>query len=271
MPELPEVETSRRGIAPHIKGFRISEITVRNPNLRWPVPVDELKALAGEMVTSVERRGKYIKLICKTGYILIHLGMSGSLRILLQPEALKKHDHVDMKMENGTILRFNDPRRFGCWLFQHGKKEEHPLLLKLGPEPLDDEFDGEYLFLKSRKKTQPIKTFIMDSHIVVGVGNIYASEALFMAGIHPGRVAGKISRSRYDLLVKAIKTLLAAAIKQGGTTLRNFINSEGKPGYFKQELMVYGRKGETCHHCASPIKTVKQAQRSTFYCAECQK
>lgn len=271
MPELPEVETSRRGIAPHLKGLRISTFEVRNSSLRWPVPVDELQALAGETINEIERRGKYIKLICDSGYILIHLGMSGSLRVLLQPEPPKKHDHVDLVMENGAILRFNDPRRFGCWLFQSGKMQEHPLLASLGPEPLQDEFNAEYLYTQSRKKAQPIKTFIMDSHVVVGVGNIYASEALFMAGIHPGRAAGKISRVRYELLVKAIKSILAAAIKQGGTTLRNFINSEGKPGYFKQQLMVYGRKGESCHQCSSLIKIAKHAQRSTFYCAECQK
>jgi formamidopyrimidine-DNA glycosylase len=271
MPELPEVETSRRGIAPHLKGFRISTFEVRNSSLRWPVPVDDLQALAGETINEIERRGKYIKLICDSGYLLIHLGMSGSLRILLQPEPPKKHDHIDLVMENGTILRFNDPRRFGCWLFQSGKMQDHPLLVSLGPEPLQNEFNGEYLYTQSRKKTQPIKTFIMDSHVVVGVGNIYASEALFMAGIHPGRAAGKISRARYELLVEAIKSILAAAIKQGGTTLRNFINSEGKPGYFKQQLMVYGRKGESCQQCASLIKIAKHAQRSTFYCAECQK
>lgn len=271
MPELPEVETSRRGISPYIKDQRIAAIHVLNANLRWPVPVVELQSLTGEMINCIERRGKYIKLICESGYILVHLGMSGSLRVLMQPELLKKHDHVELIMENGIILRFNDPRRFGCWLFQPGKMAEHSLLASLGPEPLENEFDGEYLFSKSRSKTQVVKTFIMDSHIVVGVGNIYASEALFMAGIHPGRAAGKISRPRYQLLAKAIKDILASAIKQGGTTLRNYINSDGKPGYFKQELMVYGRNGEPCNRCSSIIKIAKHAQRSTFYCAECQK
>jgi formamidopyrimidine-DNA glycosylase len=271
MPELPEVETSRRGITPHLKGLRIRSLDVRNAKLRWPVPVEELDVLVGEKIVDIDRRGKYIKLICESGYILIHLGMSGSLRVLMQAEPPKKHDHVDLVVENGSILRFNDPRRFGSWLFQLDNTKEHALLALLGPEPLEDKFNADYLHSRSRNKTQPIKTFIMDSHVVVGVGNIYASEALFMAGIHPGRCAGKISHARYELLVTAIKTILTAAIKQGGTTLRNFINSEGKPGYFKQQLMVYGRKGEPCHQCAAPIKIAKHAQRSTFYCAECQK
>ena len=275
MPELPEVETSRRGISPHIEGHTISSFEIRNTKLRWPVPVKQLKNLIGEQLLSVERRGKYIKLVCPSGYMLIHLGMSGSLRIITkqqsQQQKPQKHDHIDLLMSNGVILRYNDPRRFGCWLFQKDTSTEHKLLATLGPEPLDDAFNGEYLYQLSRNKTKNIKTFIMDSHIVVGVGNIYAAEALFKAGIHPKKAAGKVSKSRMEQLVAAIKTILSMAIEQGGTTLRDFTNSDGKPGYFKQELMVYGREEEPCFICQKPIKNIKLGQRSTFFCVKCQK
>jgi formamidopyrimidine-DNA glycosylase len=270
MPELPEVETSRKGIAPYIENARIKDIVVRNIRLRWPVPVDDIKMLIGEKVSEVSRRGKYIKIQCATGYILIHLGMSGSLRVLTSEESPKKHDHIDLIMNNGAIIRFNDPRRFGCCLFQAGTTE-HTLLSLLGPEPLEPEFDGQYLYKRSRNKKQTIKAFIMDSHVVVGVGNIYAAEALFKAGIHPSRAAGNISLARYDKLAVIIKTVLAAAIQQGGTTLRNFVDTDGKPGYFKQQLLVYGRTDQSCYQCDSVIKVIKQAQRSTFYCPNCQK
>ena len=271
MPELPEVETSRRGISPHIKGQTISAIEIRHSTLRWPVPVKRLKKLVGEPLLSVERRGKYLKLICPSGYILIHLGMSGSLRILTEYQKPEKHDHIDLLMSNGVVLRYNDPRRFGCWLFQEDASVDHKLLATLGPEPLDDAFSDDYLYAHSRKKSKNIKTFIMDSHIVVGVGNIYASEALFKAGIHPEKPAGKVSKARFVQLVAAIKAVLSAAIEQGGTTLRDFTNSDGKPGYFKQELMVYGREGEPCFICQKPIKNIKLGQRSTFFCSQCQK
>jgi formamidopyrimidine-DNA glycosylase len=271
MPELPEVETARRGIEPHLVGKKIKAIDVRNGNLRWPVPVDAFNLLIGEKITSVERRGKYIKLLSKSGYMLIHLGMSGSLRILTEFQPPAKHDHIDLIMSNGTILRFNDPRRFGSWLFQAEPNSEHSLLVNLGPEPLENGFEARYLYNCSRKKTQSIKTFIMDSHVVVGVGNIYASESLFKSGIHPKKPAGKISLARYALLVDAIKAILQKAVDQGGTTLRDFTDSEGKPGYFKQQLMVYGREKEQCYVCHSMIKNIKLGQRSTFYCQECQK
>lgn len=297
MPELPEVETSRLGITPHIQKQKIAQIIVRNPKLRWPVPVAELEALAGQVIEKVERRGKYLKLICQTGYILIHLGMSGSLRILKghqlqvskksskrssqsksehQPEHKseykpEKHDHIDLICENGAILRYNDPRRFGCYLFQKDNTQEHKLLAVLGPEPLSEDFTAAFFYQHSRGKKQSIKTFMMDSHIVVGVGNIYASESLFLAGIHPNASAGRVSLKRYEKLVIAIKQVLAAAIEQGGTTLKDFVGSDGKPGYFKQQLNVYGRESQPCVACSSTIKKIKQGQRSTFYCPKCQK
>lgn len=271
MPELPEVETSCRGVRPYLEGQVISAITVRNTSLRWPVPVSQLKKRVGERLLSVERRGKYIKLVCSSGYMLIHLGMSGSLRILTKFQQPDKHDHIDLLMDNGVVLRYNDPRRFGCWLFQSNAVAEHKLLSTLGPEPLESDFDSDYLYQRCSKKTKNIKTLIMDSHIVVGVGNIYASEALFRAGIRPNKAAGKISKLQISRLVTAIKDILSAAIEQGGTTLQNFTNSEGKPGYFKQQLMVYGREGEPCFICQKAIKNIKLGQRSTFFCTQCQK
>ena len=271
MPELPEVETSRRGISPHIKGQIIHKITVRNKNLRWPIPVSEIKKLEGLKLLDVSRRGKYLKLVTSDGFMLVHLGMSGSLRIVTERTPLEKHDHVDVLFKNKKVLRFNDPRRFGSWLFQKELNEDHPLLEKLGPEPLSEDFSGEYLFKRSRKKAQNIKSFIMDSHVVVGVGNIYACESLFKSRINPNKPSGKVSQKAYLLLTEEIKTTLTQAIEQGGTTLKDFVDSDGKPGYFKQELQVYGREGENCNHCGSLIKNKKIAQRSTFYCAKCQK
>lgn len=271
MPELPEVETTCSGIAPYISQQGLTAVIVRFPHLRWPIPIEHLNSLVGENLIEVTRRAKYIKLTFATSYILIHLGMSGSLRIVKPEEPIKKHDHVDFVFKNGWILRFNDPRRFGSIVWQEGSETLHPLLKNLGPEPLEQEFNGEYLYQQSRKKTQAVKTFIMDSHVVVGVGNIYAAEALFMAKIHPMRAAGKISLVRYQALARAIQQVLESAIKQGGTTLRDYVNSDGKPGYFSQQLLVYGRKNEPCVNCGHLIKVSKLAQRSTFYCAECQK
>jgi len=270
MPELPEVETTRSGIAPYVEKNTLQSVTVRFDHLRWPIPVAQLESLQGKTLNKVLRRAKYIQLMFDDAYVLVHLGMSGSLRMVKAEAALKKHDHVDFIFDNEWILRFNDPRRFGCILYQDGHGQ-HALLENLGPEPLLSEFDGEYLFKRSRKKTQAIKSFIMDSHIVVGVGNIYAAEALFMAGIHPNKAAGKVSKQSYQRLAEFIKLVLANAIKQGGTTLRDYVNSEGKPGYFSQQLLVYGRQNEPCTRCGSLIKVSKLAQRSTFYCAECQK
>ncbi len=273
MPELPEVETTRRGIAAHIEGKRIAELSVRERRLRWPIP-DKLEArLRNKTINSVERRAKYLLLRIDQGVLIVHLGMSGSLRIL-EPNTespLKTHDHVELRLEDGTRLRYHDPRRFGCILWQEGIDADHPLLVDLGPEPLSEEFNAEQLFLRSRQRKVPIKSFIMDNRIVVGVGNIYANEALFFAGINPQRAAGKISRARYVKLVDCIKQVLARAIEVGGTTLRDFTGSDGKPGYFSQSLAVYGRGGQPCTHCKKPLREIRLGQRSTVYCVNCQR
>jgi formamidopyrimidine-DNA glycosylase len=270
MPELPEVETTRRGITPHIQGHVIQQIIVRDRRLRWPVPRDLNAKLRGHTIQTVERRGKYLLLTTEVGSLIIHLGMSGSLRVLACDTPCEKHDHVDIVFETKQCLRLRDPRRFGAVLFTEGDPLQHELLRALGPEPLSSAFSGEYLFNKSRKRTASIKAFIMDSHIVVGVGNIYANEALFAAGIHPRRAAGKVTREKYALLIQAIKDVLRAAIKAGGTTLRDFTSSDGKPGYFRQALQIYGREGEPCPKCGKPISQAVIAQRASYYCTHCQ-
>lgn len=270
MPELPEVETTRRGIEPHILGKIIQQIDVRQPRLRWPVPKQLARYLKGQQIERVARRGKYLLLGVDRGTLIIHLGMSGSLRILNQATPPGPHDHVDLLFSNNTVLRYTDPRRFGAWLWTADPVEQHPLLMKLGPEPLSGDFSADYLHSCSRHRKQVVKTLIMNSHIVVGIGNIYANEALFRAGIHPCRAAGRISQQRYALLVDSIKKVLRAAIEQGGTTLRDFVGGEGKPGYFQQQLQVYGRAGKPCHKCGTPVKEKRLGQRSTFYCSRCQ-
>ncbi len=272
MPELPEVETTRRGIEPHLINNTINRIVVRETRLRWPVST-ELTELTDVPVRSVERRAKY--LIINTappqeGSILVHLGMSGSLRVVDEETPLKKHDHIDFALSTGKVLRYHDPRRFGAVLWSELPVETHVLLKSLGPEPLSDQFNGEHLFQLSRKRKAAVKNLIMDGHVVVGVGNIYASEALFMAGIRPGRASGRISRTSYQALAEAIKVVLSRSIEQGGTTLRDFVNSDGQPGYFQQTLNVYGRGGEPCRQCGIVIKTRIIGQRSTFYCPGCQ-
>lgn len=268
MPELPEVETSRRGIEPHLVGETILHAVVRNNRLRWPVS-DEIHALSDKPVLSVQRRAKYLLLELPDGWIIIHLGMSGSLRVLAQEMPAQKHDHVDLVLSNGKVLRYTDPRRFGAWLWA-AELEGHNVLAHLGPEPLSDEFSGEYLQQKSAKKKIAIKPWLMDNKLVVGVGNIYASESLFTAAIHPDRLASSLSSAECGLLVQAIKAVLIRSIEQGGTTLRDFLQSDGKPGYFAQELQVYGRAGEPCRVCATPIVAGKHGQRSTYYCRRCQ-
>jgi formamidopyrimidine-DNA glycosylase len=270
MPELPEVETTLRGIKPHLLNQRTSRVIIRNPNLRWPVPTETLKA-EGQKFISLNRRGKYLLLKMEKGGLIIHLGMSGSLRILLQPQAPEKHDHIDIELTNGACLRFNDPRRFGAFLWADGDMMTHELLRKLGPEPLSGDFTADYLYRQSRGRKVAIKNFIMNGHVVVGVGNIYASEALFMAGIHPLRAAGRISRQRYEGLVSAIRDVLERAIRQGGTTLRDFADSDGAPGYFAQELLVYDRGGSDCFQCGNSIRQKVIGQRSSYYCATCQR
>ncbi len=269
MPELPEVETTRRGIQPYLEQQLIASIEVRNPNLRWPVS-PEILTLENTPVMGVVRRGKYLIIELEHAALLVHLGMSGSLRVITRATPVLKHDHVDMLLASGVRLRFNDPRRFGCWLWTE-RWQSHPLIASLGPEPLDEEFDGGYLYGRSRGKKIAVKQFIMDAKVVVGVGNIYANEALFLAGIDPRRAAGRISRARMAQLVKHIKSVLAAAIEQGGTTLRDFVNSDGKPGYFKQQLFVYGRAGAACKRCKNTLRELRQQQRTTVFCDRCQR
>ncbi len=271
MPELPEVETTRRGIKPHIHGQAIKKLIVRQPSLRWPVPDNLPRLIKGKVIEAVERRAKYILLKFSNGTAILHLGMSGSLRIIEADEPPMAHDHVDIVLDSGQALRFTDPRRFGCLLWQGAKEDTHKLLASLGPEPLSDQFDGERLFRLSRGRKSAVKTFIMDNKNVVGVGNIYANEALFAAGIRPDRAAGKISRQRYLVLAEEIKAVLAKAIEQGGTTLRDFVGGDGKPGYFKQQLKVYGRGEELCIVCNGELTEIRLGQRSTVYCRRCQR
>jgi len=271
MPELPEVETSRRGIAPYILQQTVSEVIIRQKKLRWPIPASLKTQLVKQTIQQVERRAKYILLRTDAGTVILHLGMSGSLRITDKNTPAEKHDHLDICFSNKKILRLRDPRRFGAVLWTKADPLQHKLLIKLGPEPLSADFSAEYLYQASRKRRVAIKTLIMNSHIVVGVGNIYASESLFQAGINPKSSAHRISLARYQKLVTGIKKILQLAIKQGGTTLRDFTQQDGKPGYFQQALAVYARSGEPCIQCAQPIKQITQAQRSTFYCSQCQR
>ncbi|MEO1963338.1 MAG: bifunctional DNA-formamidopyrimidine glycosylase/DNA-(apurinic or apyrimidinic site) lyase [Cycloclasticus sp.] len=270
MPELPEVETTRRGIAPHIEGKRVTGVIVRQPKLRWPISAEISTLLPGLRINSVKRRAKYLLINTDKGTLIIHLGMSGSLRVVNADTAPEKHEHIDIIFNNNNCLRYKDPRRFGCLLWSSGPIGEHKLIQHLGPEPLSDAFDIDDFLPKAKAKRVPIKSLIMDGHIVVGVGNIYASEALFKAGIHPKRAANNISKARLNNLVLAIKDILAQAIEQGGTTLKDFVNSEGKPGYFQQTLNVYGRAKQPCTNCRTPIKQITIGQRSTFYCPRCQ-
>lgn len=271
MPELPEVETTRNGIAPYIENQQIQEIIIRDSRLRWPI-TDQLEdRLRGQTILSVTRRAKYLLLNTATGTLLIHLGMSGRLRILTSYQPAEKHDHVDMVFANNITLRFTDPRRFGAVLWTNESPQQHPLLHHLGPEPLDQAFDADYLFQRSRKRQVSIKTFIMNAEIVVGVGNIYASESLFLASIHPQLVAAKLTKTQSLKLVDAIKLTLQKAIAAGGTTLRDFRDSEGKPGYFAQELWVYARQNQACKQCGHPVELIRQSQRATYFCPQCQK
>ncbi|TKR29301.1 bifunctional DNA-formamidopyrimidine glycosylase/DNA-(apurinic or apyrimidinic site) lyase [Luteimonas gilva] len=270
MPELPEVETTRRGLAPHVEKRRVKSVLLRRPDLRWPIPPEVSQDLPGQRIEAVRRRAKYLLLDTAAGSALLHLGMSGSLRVLPAKTAPTAHDHVDIALDSGRVLRFNDPRRFGCLLWQ-APGETHELLRDLGPEPLSDAFDGDYLFERSRGRSAPVKTFLMDQRIVVGVGNIYAAEALFAAGVSPLRAAGRVSRERYGLLAEEVKRILAHAIARGGTTLRDFLNPDGAPGYFEQELSAYGRGGEPCPRCGRPLKEASLGQRTTVWCGHCQR
>lgn len=271
MPELPEVETTLRGIEPHLLGQTVSDIVIRNARLRWPIPENLPSLLRGQTVRGVRRRAKYLLVAFDHGTLLLHLGMSGSLRILRHGTAPEKHDHFDLVIANGQLLRLRDPRRFGAVLWHEGEVNGHPLLAQLGPEPLDAGFDADYLYRATRPRSAAIKLALMDNHFVVGVGNIYANEALFRAGIRPQLPAHKLSKARCAKLVLTIRQVLREAIEKGGSSLRDFIHSDGSSGYFQQHYFVYGRTGEPCKHCGAPIKQIKQGQRSSFYCALCQK
>ena len=271
MPELPEVETTRRGLLPHVLGVTIINVIVRNPKLRWLVPDDLACLVQQQTIQALSRRGKYLLITLANGTILVHLGMSGSLRILDSTTPAGVHDHIDIVLQNGQCIRLRDPRRFGAVLWAEGDALRHTLLTNLGVEPLTDDFNGNYLYVKSRGRSSAIKSFIMDSHHVVGVGNIYANEALFHAGIHPELAAGKVSRARYMRLAQSIRDTLEKAIVAGGSTLRDFVGSDGAAGYFQQQYFVYGRTDLTCRGCGLLIRHLRQNQRSTFYCAHCQK
>jgi len=270
MPELPEVETTRRGLAPHIEGRIVTAATLRRHDLRWPISPEISEVLPGQRIDAVRRRAKYLLLDTVAGSALLHLGMSGNLRVVPADTPVRAHDHVDLALDSGRLLRFNDPRRFGCLLWQ-APGEVHELLAGLGPEPLSDDFDGDYLFAVSRGRSAPVKTFLMDQRVVVGVGNIYVAEALFAAGVSPLRAAGKVSRDRYVQLAQAIRRILGHAITRGGTTLRDFISPDGAPGYFEQELSAYGRGGEPCPRCGRRLKQAAIGQRTTVWCSHCQR
>jgi len=273
MPELPEVEVTRRGIAPHIEGRIVTDGALRHRGLRWPFPADLPQCLIGHTVRKTQRRGKYLLISFDHGILIIHLGMSGHLRILPAEVMPKKHDHFDLQF-NERVLRLHDPRRFGAVLWhrhEEGPIENHMLLRRLGVEPLEDAFCGEFLYRHTRQRSAAIKQVLLGGQVVVGVGNIYASESLFEAGIHPETPAHRISLTRYDQLAHAIRRILSAAITQGGSTLRDFMGVNGQSGYFQQNYFVYDRSGQPCYRCQSIIRHLKQGQRSTFYCISCQK
>jgi len=269
MPELPEVETTLRGIAPHLEGRELHAIEIREPRLRWPVPA-EVRRAVGQPVRGLRRRAKYILIDFDDGSLMLHLGMSGSMRVLDHDVPPGPHDHLDLVTDAG-VVRFNDPRRFGSLLWVEPPGSDHPLLRHLGPEPLQPGFDGDHLWRQSRGRRLAVKSLVMDGRVVVGVGNIYASEALYMAGIHPSRPAGRVSRLRYAGLADAIRDVLGRAIREGGTTLRDFSGAGGTPGYFAQNLLVYGREGEPCFQCGDAVRQKVIGQRSSFYCVRCQR
>jgi formamidopyrimidine-DNA glycosylase len=270
LPELPEVETTLRGLQPFLQGRVIHRVLVRNPALRWPIP-PAVRQAEGQRVQALVRRAKYLLIECERGGLMCHLGMSGSLRICQHGDPPRIHDHFDLLLDSAHCVRFHDPRRFGSLLWWDPPYQAHPLLRELGPEPLSPEFDGAYLWRRSRQLRVPVKNFIMNGKVVVGVGNIYAAEALHMAGIHPARAAGRIAPGRYLALAAAIREVLQHAISRGGTTLRDFVDSAGEPGYFAQQLLVYDREGQSCLRCQAPIRRSVIGQRSSYYCPRCQR
>ena len=270
MPELPEVETTLRGISPHLQDQCVNNVIIRNASLRWPIPHNLPKLLRGQTVRTLQRRAKYLLIGFDHGTLILHLGMSGSLRILPHDTPPEKHDHFDLVFNNGQLLRLRDPRRFGSVLWHESDMSEHPLLANLGPEPLEREFGADYLYRATRSRNAAIKLALMDNHIVVGVGNIYANESLFRAGIRPQLAAHKLTLPRSALLVRTVRQVLREAIRQGGSSLRDFVHSDGSSGYFQQHYFVYGRTGEPCRRCGTPIKRIIQGQRASFYCPHCQ-
>ncbi len=271
MPELPEVETTRRGIEPAVTSRTIDRVVVREPRLRWRIPGEITSLAPGQRVQQLRRRAKYLLFDLERGSMILHLGMSGSLRVMPADTVPLPHDHVDIVLDSGMCLRFNDPRRFGSLLWTADDPLKHPLLVRLAPEPLSDEFDAAYLARIAKGRRVAIKQLLMNSNLVVGVGNIYASEALFHAGIRPQRSAARIRRDEFAPLVRSIRKVLRAAIRQGGTTLRDYVSPDGTPGYFRQKLFVYERSGEPCRVCSTPIRRIVQGQRATYYCPRCQK
>jgi formamidopyrimidine-DNA glycosylase len=270
VPELPEVETTRRGIEPHLKGYLIRAVHVHEARLRWPVDPALPRRLRGQRILAVERRAKYLLIRLTRGTLIMHLGMSGSLRVLSQGIARKTHDHLDLWLDSGQALRFNDPRRFGCCLYTSEDPLQHSLLAKLAPEPLHAEFDGAYLHRITRRRRVAIKPLLLNGQLITGVGNIYASEALFRARIRPRRAARSLNLKDCARLASAIRRVLAAAISAGGTTLRDYVNAAGLPGDFGVKLYVYERAGLPCRRCRTPIRHLTQGQRSTYFCPECQ-
>lgn len=270
MPELPEVETTRRGLEPHVRRRRIVALEVYERRLRWPVAARLPAAVAGQRIAGISRRAKYLLLELQFGTLLVHLGMSGNLRVVKVGEPRRTHDHFDLVLDSGKALRFNDPRRFGSLLYTRADPERHPLLKHLAPEPFDAAFDAQYLWRVTRRRRVAIKQLLMNSHLVVGVGNIYASEALFRARIAPGRRAATLSRAETAQLLRAVRAVLAQAIRAGGTTLRDYVGADGAPGYFRQRLYVYERAGKPCRRCGTAVRTRTQGQRSTYYCPACQ-
>ena len=270
MPELPEVETTLQGISPHLLGQQIQQLTVHQHQLRWPVPPELPEWVRNQTIQHLTRRGKYLLLELHKGTLIIHLGMSGSLRVVAADAPRVKHEHIELQLKNGTLLRYHDPRRFGCWLWTTTPVVEHPLLRHLGPEPLSDTFSGHNLTTTLSTRIQAIKQTIMDSHVVVGVGNIYANEALFRSHIHPERPSHTLSMQECHCLRRNIRLVLRAAIRQGGTTLKDYVNSNGKPGYFAQKLLVYGRSGQPCLTCKTTLIDSRLGRRATVYCPHCQ-
>lgn len=271
MPELPEVETTMRGISPYVVGKTVKQIIIRQKKLRWPIPAMLKASLTGQKILSIERRGKYLLLTTAIGTMLLHLGMSGHLRVYTTPTKAGKHAHVDWVFDNDVVLRFTDPRRFGAILWTATDPHQHKLLINLGVEPLTSALSGKYLWQKAKDKTTPIKSFLMDNSIVTGVGNIYANEVLFATGIYPKKPANTLMLSDFTRISKAIKRILKQAIECGGTTLKDFVDSHGHSGYFTIKLKVYGRANQPCYHCATLLESFIIAQRSTVFCPVCQK